>query len=159
MTKLLWFTVELVTWGFCKNSDISVGQNGHFFTIFCALRVRPPSRVLSRTNDLSAYESSKQDLQKLCPQGVVSGRVITFRHSRQQNSATKSESLRKTGIKKYKNFENLTNYIKFNKNIIFKKWTSNNWTHLSKASLLQTYSVQPFLLSLQSCFHLDFQWL
>ena len=74
------------TWGFSKKSQMSVGQEGHVFTIFCALRVRPP-RLLSLTEDWLSYFPSKQVLQKLWAHGVVSGSLITARQIEQPNSA------------------------------------------------------------------------
>ena len=65
---------------------MSVGQEGHFFTIFWALRVRPP-RLLSLIEDWESYAPSKQVLQKLWAQGVVSGSLITSWHIEQANSA------------------------------------------------------------------------
>ena len=71
---------------------MSFEQDGHFMTFFCARSVRPPSRVLSLMKVWPEKALSKQALQKLCAQGVVRGRVITFRQIMQLNSAKQSDS-------------------------------------------------------------------
>lgn len=55
---------------------MSVGQQGQFMMFFCARSVRPPL-LLSLTRVFPANLLSRHALQKLCAQGVVTGRVIT----------------------------------------------------------------------------------
>jgi len=52
------------TWGFCRKSDMSVGQQGQFRTFFLERSVRPPV-LLSLTRVFPANFASKQALQKL----------------------------------------------------------------------------------------------
>lgn len=66
---------------------MSFGHEGHFMIFFCARNVRQPSKFLCLIQGLPAKAPNKQDLQKLCAQGVVRGRTITFRHIRHLNSA------------------------------------------------------------------------
>uniref|UniRef100_A0A7C9EP16 Uncharacterized protein n=1 Tax=Opuntia streptacantha TaxID=393608 RepID=A0A7C9EP16_OPUST len=74
-----------LTWAFCRNSDMSIVHAGHFMTFFWVLSERPPV-FLSLTNFWPPNAPSKHDLQKLCAQGVVIGRVNTLRQRRQLNS-------------------------------------------------------------------------
>ena len=72
---------------------MSLGQEGHFMTFFCARSVRLPSHVLCLTKVWPEKAPSRQDLQKLWAQGVVSGRTITFRQIRHLNSADRAPKL------------------------------------------------------------------
>lgn len=66
---------------------MSWAQDGHFMIFFCARKVRLPSHVLCLIKDWPANAPSRHSLQKLWAHGVVRGRVITFLHIRQLNSA------------------------------------------------------------------------
>jgi hypothetical protein len=65
---------------------MSVGHDGQLMTFFWDRSARPPL-LLSLIKVLPANAPSKHNLQKLCAQGVVIGRVITCRQIRQLNSA------------------------------------------------------------------------
>lgn len=73
---------------------MSVGQQGHFMMFFLARRVRPPL-LLSVITACPENLLSKHALQKLCAQGVVTGRLINCRQILQLNSALNTHKKKK----------------------------------------------------------------
>jgi len=74
------------TCGFWRKSAMSIVQDGHFITFFCALNVRLPW-PLCLVRLWPAKAPSRHALQKLWAHGVVIGLAITFRQIWQLNSA------------------------------------------------------------------------
>lgn len=70
---------------------MSEGQQGHFIMFFIARRVRPPL-LLSIIRVFPTNLPSKHPLQKLCAQGVVTGKFITCRHIWQLNPVSTTDT-------------------------------------------------------------------